>query len=87
METLHTIQEEKSGDETKAPKSLAQMMNHFFSIAVPTVMQCFLQRLTMIINTIFVGRLNDVNKLAGVGLATTISAILCITVIEGINGA
>ena len=41
----------------------------------------------MLVNTIFAGSLNDVNKLAGVGLAVTISCILCVTVIEGMNGA
>ena len=63
------------------------MTKQFLSIAVPTVSQCFLQRLTMIINTIFVGRINDVSKLAGVGLATTISCILLVTILEGMNGA
>ena len=41
----------------------------------------------MLINTIFAGHINDVNMLAGVGLANVFSCIALITVIEGINGA
>ena len=63
------------------------MIKHYLYLAFPVVMQTSLQRLTMLINTIFAGRINDVNKLAGVGLATTFSCIALVTVIEGINGA
>ena len=63
------------------------MTKRYLGIAVPVVFQCSLQRLTLITNTIFVGRLNNVPLLAGVGLATTIYCILCLTVLEGINGA
>ena len=62
-------------------------MKNFFNLAFPVVMQTSLQRLIMLTNTIFAGQINDVNKLAGVGLANVFSCIALLTVIEGINGA
>ena len=74
-------------DEQKYDPSTWEMIKHFFKIAFPVVIQCSFMRLTMLTNTLFAGSLNDVNKLAGIGLAVIISCILCVTVIEGINGA
>ena len=64
-----------------------KMIKRYLGIAVPVIFQCSLQRFTLITNTIFVGRLNDVSLLAGVGLATTTYLIFCIMVLIGINGA
>ncbi len=41
----------------------------------------------MMINIIFIGRLDDAAKLAGVGLGTTILNMLCFSILLGMNGA
>ena len=67
--------------------STSQLLSKYCAIALPTVIQCSFQRAALLINTIFAGQINDVSKLAGVGLAVAISDILCFTFLEGMNGA
>ena len=78
---------EGQSSDMKTELSLCELLKKYFSIALPTVIQCSFQRATLLINTIYVGHINDVSKLAGVGLAVTISCILCLTILEGMNGA
>ena len=63
------------------------MLKKFLRIAVPVIITCNFIFLILVINIIFAGRLNDVAKLAGVGLGTTIDHILCLAILFGLNGA
>ena len=55
-------------------------------IACPSMMTFFFQFLSQMINTYFIGHLNDPRKLAGAGLGDVIIAMLCLSVFMGMNG-
>lgn len=56
-------------------------------IAVPAMMTFFFQFLSELINTYFIGLLNEPKKLAGAGMGNIILNMMCVSVYLGMNGA
>ena len=56
-------------------------------IAVPSMISMFFGMLNEFINVVFVGHLDDPEKLAGVGLGNMILNVFGIAIIFGMNGA
>ena len=59
----------------------------FFKLAIPAMTTCSLGTIILSINSVFAGRLNNAAKLAGVGLAASLSHIVIMAVLSGLNGA
>ena len=51
------------------------------------MISCILFQLTYLINTIFAGKFDSAEKLAGVGLGVTIINVLAFCPLMGMNGA
>jgi len=69
---------EKNNSVEESEHSVMACALNFFKIAIPTMVSCVFLQLTSFINTIFAGKLNDPEKLAGVGLGTTLVSVLCL---------
>ena len=63
------------------------MLRKFLSLSIPTIFQCNCMLLTGMFNTIYAGRFDDAEKLAGIGLGNTTLNILCLSIVMGMNGA
>jgi Na+-driven multidrug efflux pump len=63
------------------------MVSNILKIAVPSMIALFFQQLAEIINTYYVGHLNDAAMLAGAGMGNIIINMLCMSIILGMNGA
>ncbi len=56
-------------------------------MAVPLVIGMLLYILVQMINTYFIGNLNEPALLAGVGMGNMLINVLCFAVTQGLNGA
>ena len=90
--SLHTDISRDGGDEIervieKTKLTKFEMVKQYMRLAISTVTTCTLNCFSLLICTIFAGNLNDASKLAGVGLATTVSHLICNYALYGLNGA
>jgi Na+-driven multidrug efflux pump len=63
------------------------MLKNIIKIAFPAIISMFFVMVTEIINTVYVGHLNDPVKLAGVGMGNMTMNILGLSFVLGLNGA
>ena len=67
--------------------SNCRLVRTILKIASPLVLSLFVQNLNQVMNIVFMGRLNNPVLLAGVGLGTMTSNILCLSILLGFNAA
>jgi Na+-driven multidrug efflux pump len=63
------------------------MVKVILRVSIPAIVSMFFVMMTEIINTIFIGNLNDQYQLAGVGMGNMTLNILGLSVILGMNSA
>ena len=68
-------------------ESFCSKVMNIARIAFPSMMTFFFQFLSEMINTYFVGHLNDPRMLAGAGMGNIIISMMCLSVFLGMNGA
>lgn len=56
-------------------------------LAVPPIISSFFYMFVQLVNTYFVGHLNDAVIIAGVGMGNMLINVLCFAVGQGMNGA
>lgn len=56
-------------------------------LAVPMIFAMLIFMLVQLVNTYFVGHLNDPVILAGVGMGNMLINVFCFAVVQGLNGA
>ena len=56
-------------------------------LAVPMIFAMLVFLLVQLVNTYFVGHVNDPVLLAGVGMGNMLINVLCFAVVQGLNGA
>jgi len=56
-------------------------------LAVPPIISSFFYMFVQLVNTYFVGHLNDAVIIAGVGMGNMLINVLCFAVAQGMNGA
>ena len=82
------IKEEPSPRLVPPPyQPYGKMFSSFMGLSIPIIIQCNFVLFTIVTNIVFAGRFNDAAKLAGVGLGITITHILCLSILMGMNGA
>jgi Na+-driven multidrug efflux pump len=68
-------------------ESTRRKLLNVLKIAIPSTMTFFFQFLSEVINTYFLGQLNDPRILAGAGMGNIIISMMCLSVFQGMNGA
>lgn len=63
------------------------MLINFADLAVPNYISCLIYEIVMQVNLMFIGSLNDVSKLAAIGLVNVVTGIMGLSVLLGINGS
>lgn len=56
-------------------------------LAVPPIVSSFFYMFVQLVNTYFVGHLNDAVLMAGVGMGNMLINVLCFAIAQGMNGA
>lgn len=56
-------------------------------LAVPPIISSFFYMFVQLVNTYFVGHLNDAYIIAGVGMGNMLINVLCFAIAQGMNGA
>ena len=74
-------------DPKATPPSTWNMSKLFTKIAVPSVLTNMMGFLSVVINAVIVGRMNDPAKMAAVGLANVSQVILILGFMIGLNSA
>ena len=69
------------------PLSSGQMTSIFCKLAVPAVCTNVLGVVTLIVNAVFAGWMNDPAKLAAVGLSNVVVAMMMQSLLKGLNSA
>jgi Na+-driven multidrug efflux pump len=62
-------------------------MTRILKLALPSIVALFFQYLAEMINSFFIGHLDDSTLLAGTGMGNIVINMLCISVFLGLNGA
>lgn len=76
-----------SSDFFHHKESTLAVIKTILKIAIPSAIRMLFLMLAGVINTIFIGQLNDPVILAAAGLGSMTSSILGLSIIIGINGA
>ena len=74
-------------DPKRDPPTIAKMAGLFFRLYVPALFTTLMGFLVPIANAVFAGRMNDPTKLAVVGLANVVHAIMVMSFMIGLNSA
>ena len=56
-------------------------------LATPMIFGMLVYLMVQLVNTYFIGNLNDPALLAGVGMGNMLINVLCFAVVQGLNGA
>ena len=78
---------DKMFDPESSPPTTWSMAKLFTKIAVPAVFTNTMAMVTVVINAIFAGRMNDPAKMAAVGLTNVTVMIFILSIMIGLNAA
>lgn len=77
-----------TGDEEKAADpTWLQSFVLVVKLAVPPIIAMFFFMFIQLVNTYFIGHLNDSALIAGVGMGNMLINVLCFAISQGLNGA
>ena len=80
-------EEKQMFDPKSDPPTTRQIYGLFFKLAIPAILTNVLGILTLLVSAIYAGRMNDLSKLAAVGLANVFCMIMIEPIIGGLNSA
>ena len=85
------IEEEKQLEAQRAflESHMTKWQSFFLvvKLSVPPIISMFFYMFVQLVNTYFVGHLNDASLIAGVGMGNMLINVLCFAVMQGLNGA
>ena len=76
-----------AGSMFKDDMSTLEVFWEVTKLAVPMIFAMLVFLLVQLVNTYFVGHVNDPVLLAGVGMGNMLINVLCFAVVQGLNGA
>ena len=74
-------------DNWNADMNILQCFWEITKFATPLIFGMLVYLMVMLVNTYYIGHVNDPVLLAGVGMGNMLINVLCFAIVQGLNGA